>query len=112
MKLAIIGSRNLRVDDLGEYLPEGVTEIVSGGARGIDSSAAEYARAHGIKLVEFLPDYAKYGRGAPLIRNQLIVDYADEGIAFWDGVSHGTSYTIKLFKAANKPVRILRPVKE
>ena len=27
MKVAVIGSRNLRVDDLGEYLPEGVTEI-------------------------------------------------------------------------------------
>ena len=112
MKLAIIGSRNLYVDNLEEYLPEGITEIVSGGARGIDSSAAAYARAHGIKLVEFLPDYGKYGRSAPLKRNHLIVDYADAGIAFWDGVSRGTSYTIDLFKAANKPIRIMRLVKE
>lgn len=30
MKLAIIGSRGLRVEDLGAYLPPGVTELVSG----------------------------------------------------------------------------------
>ena len=40
MKVAIIGSRGLTVDDLNDYLPEGVTEIVSGGARGIDTCAA------------------------------------------------------------------------
>ena len=37
MKIAVIGSRNLTVKDLGVYLPENVTEIVSGGAKGIDS---------------------------------------------------------------------------
>ncbi len=112
MKLAIVGSRNLFVDNLGDYLPEGVTEIVSGGARGIDSVAAAYAREHGINLVEFLPDYAKYGRGAPLKRNHLIADYADECLAFWDGSSHGTEYTIRLFKKANKPVHLMKPVQE
>ena len=44
MKVAVVGSRNLRVDDLGKYLPDGVTEIVSGGARGVDTSAREYER--------------------------------------------------------------------
>ena len=42
MKVAVVGSRNLRIDDLGKYLPDGVTEIVSGGARGVDTSAREY----------------------------------------------------------------------
>ncbi len=108
LKLAIIGSRSLvNLTDLGDVLPEGVSEIVSGGARGVDSAAAAYAKEHGIKLVEFLPDYEKYGRSAPLVRNQQIVDYADEGLAFWDGVSRGTVHTIKLFKKANKPIRVL-----
>ncbi len=35
MKLAIIGSRNLTVDNLKPYIPNDVEEIVSGGARGI-----------------------------------------------------------------------------
>lgn len=41
MKLAIIGSRGLKVEDLKKYVPDDVTEIVSGGARGIDSQAAD-----------------------------------------------------------------------
>ena len=36
MKVAVIGSRGLSVTDLGRYLPENTTEIVSGGARGVD----------------------------------------------------------------------------
>ncbi len=37
MKVAVIGSRGLRVDNLEKYLPKETTEIVSGGARGIDT---------------------------------------------------------------------------
>ena len=70
MKVAVVGSRNLSVRDLGDYLPSGTTEIISGGARGVDTSAREYANAHGIPLTEILPDYKKYaGRIAPLKRN-------------------------------------------
>ena len=65
MKFAIVGSRNLTVENLDAYLPEGVTEIVSGGARGVDACARMYAQAHGIPITEFLPDYPCYGRGAP-----------------------------------------------
>lgn len=66
MKVAVIGSRNLVVQDLGKYLPEETMEIVSGGEKGIDTCAREYALAKGLKLTEFLPDYKRYGRGAPL----------------------------------------------
>ena len=72
MKLAIIGSRNLIIEHLEDYLPDNVTEIVSGGAKGIDRLAAEYAKKHQLPLTEFLPDYARYGRGAPFIRNRQI----------------------------------------
>ena len=34
MKVAIVGSRNLHVENLEKYLPKNTTEIVSGGARG------------------------------------------------------------------------------
>lgn len=39
MKIAVIGSRNLKVENLEKYIPESTTEIVSGGARGIDTCA-------------------------------------------------------------------------
>ena len=34
MRVAVIGSRGLTVDNLGDYLPIETTEIISGGARG------------------------------------------------------------------------------
>lgn len=107
MKLAIVGSRNLTVEDLGAYLPEGITEFVSGGARGVDACARIYAQAHGIPIKEFLPDYPHYGRGAPLRRNREIIAYADALLAFWDGQSHGTKHTIELCRQAEKPVTVI-----
>lgn len=106
MKVAVIGSRNLTVENLGQYLPEGTTEIVSGGAKGVDTCAREYALANGLKFTEFLPEYEKYGRGAPLKRNLQIIDYADEVLAFWDGQSKGTKFVIEHCKAQGKPVRV------
>lgn len=109
MKVAVIGSRGLHVDHLEDYLPEGVTEIVSGGAKGIDTCARNYALAHGLALTEFLPEYKKYGRGAPLRRNITIIEYADFVLAFWDGKSRGTKYVIDNCKKRNIPVAVYQP---
>ncbi len=109
MKLAIIGSRNLTVENLEDYIPEDVSEIVSGGARGVDTSAREYAIKNGIKLTEFLPEYSKYGRVAPLKRNDLIAEYADEALVFWDGKSRGTQYTVNRFERLHKKITIIKP---
>ena len=81
MMVAVIGSRNLAIDNISDYLPNETTEIVSGGAKGIDTSAREYANANSIKFTEFLPEYSKYKKGAPLKRNLQIIEYADEVIA-------------------------------
>lgn len=94
MKVAVIGSRGLIVNDLGKYLPEDTTEIISGGAYGVDTCAREYALAHGIKLTEYLPEYDKNGRKAPLKRNITIIKNADIVLAFWDGTSRGTKFVI------------------
>ena len=108
MKVAVIGSRGLQVNHLEDYLPEDTTEIVSGGARGIDTCAKNYALQHGLKLTEFLPEYDKYGRGAPLRRNISIIGHADLVLAFWDGKSRGTKYVIDNCKKQNIPVVVHR----
>ncbi len=108
MKVAVIGSRGLTVRDLERYLPNDTTEIVSGGAKGIDTCAREYAISHGIKLMEFLPDYNKYGRVAPLKRNIQIIEYADIVLAFWDGVSHGTKFVIDNCRRRNIPIKVFK----
>lgn len=106
MKIAIVGSRNLKIEDLGQFLPQGVTEIVSGGARGIDTCAAEYAKRNGLKLTVFWPEYKKFGRAAPIERNIKIVDYADSVIAFWDGMSKGTKFVIEECRRKGKSIRV------
>lgn len=104
MKVAVVGSRGLKINDLGKYLPDEVTEIISGGAKGVDTSAKEYALSHGIKLTEFLPEYERYGRSAPLKRNIQIIEAADVVLAFWDGSSRGTKYVIDNCNKRNIPV--------
>ena len=105
MKIAIIGSRTVIVKNLGEYISKN-DELVSGGAKGVDSCAAEYAKANGMKITEFLPEYEKYGRAAPIVRNKKIVDYADKVIAFWDGTSKGTKHVIDQCKRLGKGVTV------
>ena len=99
MIVSITGSRSLDIsfEDISTYLPESTTSIVSGGALGVDSIAAEYAREHGLELVVIRPDYTSVSesrRFAPLLRNTDIVTQSDYCIFFWDGRSRGTSHTI------------------
>ena len=107
MKIAIVGSRNLKNIALESYLSEEVTEIVSGGAVGVDTIAANYAKENGLKLTVFLPDYNRYGRGAPIVRNKEIVDYSDKVLIFWNGESKGTLSVIKYAEKTGKPSEII-----
>ena len=106
MKIAIVGSRTVKSIDVGAFVSS-CDEIVSGGAIGVDRCAAEYAKRKGLKLTEFLPQYERFGRAAPILRNKEIVDYADEIIAFWDGDSRGTLFVIKYAEKTGKPCKVI-----
>ena len=108
MKLAIVGSRNITEFDIAQYIPKGVTEIVSGGAKGVDTLAKQYALANNIKYTEFLPDYAKYKKGAPLKRNKEIACYSDAALIFWNGTSRGTKHIIEYFDTLNKKYKVVK----
>jgi hypothetical protein len=105
MKVSIIGSRTITLD-VSPYVPAGCTTIISGGAKGVDTCAADFARARGLKLVEILPNYDQHGRSAPLRRNTEIIDRADLVLAFWDGHSRGTKDGIDKASARGKPIRV------
>lgn len=107
MKLAIIGSRNIQDFDLSLVVPTSTAEIISGGAKGVDTIARRFAEERGIKLTEFLPEYSKYGKSAPIIRNKMIVNNADVILAIWDGSSKGTAFTIDFAKKQGKQVIIV-----
>jgi len=85
MKIGIVGSRNpqgFSEDMILQYLPENCTEIISGGACGIDAHAEEFAVKRNIPFRKILPDYEKYGKRAALERNLLIVQNCDVLLAF------------------------------
>lgn len=109
MKVAVIGSRDAcesAFNAILEQIPAGCSEIVSGGARGIDFLAKKAAKELGLKFTCCRPNYRKYGRFAPLVRNSEIVDRADYVLAFWDGASKGTRHVLICCIKRRKPFRI------
>ncbi len=107
MKVAIIGSRGLNIPIPQDAIPKETDQLVSGAANGIDRMARAFAIEHHIQILEVLPDYALFGRQAPLQRNDAIVDYADFVLAIWDGRSRGTKYVIDRCRKTGTPVRVL-----
>ena len=105
MRIAIIGSRNLNVD-ISTFIPLETTEIISGGAKGIDTLVERYADKHNIPKQIIKPEYEKYGKAAPLRRNEAIVNEANMIIAIWDGKSNGTKFTINYAKKIGKTVEV------
>lgn len=71
MKIAIVGSRTFEdYDLLKQSIPlDGVTTVVSGGAKGADALAERFAEEHGFDMLVFKPDYKTHGKAAPFIRN-------------------------------------------
>lgn len=96
-RIAVIGSRTFANTKLlskvmDEYLGR-VTTVVSGGADGGDKLGARWARKNGVPTRIFEPDHKRY-KHAYHHRNRLIVENSDLVVAFWDGRSTGTKYTI------------------
>lgn len=106
MRIAIVGSRKIHIEDIGKYIPE-CDEIVTGGAEGVDRLAMEYAEREKIRLTVFLPEYSRYKRGAPIVRNKQIVDYSDKVIAFWNGSSKGTLSVIEYAERTGKSIEVI-----
>ncbi|MBQ2670044.1 MAG: hypothetical protein IJG06_04730 [Clostridia bacterium] len=66
-----------------------------------------YADKKKITKYVIRPDYARYKRGAPIKRNERMVDYADKVIVFWDNVSRGTKHTIDYAQKTGKPIEVI-----
>ena len=115
MNIAIVGGRDfsdyaLLKESLSAYISiySGIPDnIVSGGAKGADTLAAQFAAEMDIPLLVFKPDYQKYGRGATLVRNTQIIENADVVFAFWDGQSKGTKDSITKAKKLQKELHII-----
>lgn len=112
MKVAIVGSRTITDYDLVKVAIKwsdfAVTEIVSGGAKGVDTLAERYAKENKLPITIFKPDWNTYGMSAGFRRNKDIIESVEAVIVVWDGQSRGSKHSIGLAKKYNKPCYILQ----
>lgn len=112
IRLGVVGSRKFDHREvlfwfLDRYAEEfHVDLIVSGGAKGADTLAEEWAKENGVATRIFLPDYTYYGKAAPFVRNASIVDSCERLVAFYatPEKTPGTSHTVQLARRKGIPV--------
>lgn len=126
MRLIIAGSRSIiDTNEVRKAITDSTwtpTEIISGGARGVDKIGEELAAELDVDLVIFPANWKKYGKAAGFNRNRKMVWYANlfnqernddcpdnlKGglIAVWNGKSKGTKNIIGLAQANNLPLHV------
>lgn len=111
MKLIIAGSRDISPSVsfiqgcIQLFQLEGVTEVVSGGAKGVDTIGEIWAgRCKEYIVTQFLADWDTHGKKAGVLRNKEMAIYADALLLIWDGVSRGSANMRKEMLALGKPV--------
>lgn len=112
MKVIVAGSRGVTdYDTVAEGIQRGIkelgieiTELVSGGAAGVDKLGEKYAVRNDIPIKVFLADWEKKKASAGIIRNAEMAKYADALIAVWDGESRGTKNMIEV--ATRKELKV------
>ena len=86
-----------------------ITEVVSGGAPGIDTLGEQWAEKQGIPVKRFPADWDKFGRAAGPIRNKQMAEYAEQLLACWDGQSRGTCDMIRTARKQGLNVYVYIP---
>lgn len=114
MKLIIAGGRD--IDEMEAYVllvhhlrgPARVlstyTEIVSGGAKGVDAAGESFAEFYQVPVKRFPADWNQYGAAAGPIRNREMSLYADVLLLIWDGKSRGSANMKRQMQRLGKPV--------
>ena len=108
-RIAVVGSRQFKslnliyqwLDYANEKWGNNIV-IVSGGAKGVDKEAEKWAINKKINRDIDIPNWGTEGKKAGILRNQEIVKNADFILAFLDGESSGTEYTLNFAKKLNK----------
>jgi len=119
MRIIIAGCRHITNGNLVRKAVEksgfNITEIVSGGAKGVDTLGENYAKKAGIDLITIHANWTGLGKKAGPLRNMRMANYAASDkskkgglIAVWDGVSRGTKNMIDTAKALGLKVFIYR----
>lgn len=84
-----------RILDETHGMHKGKMMLLSGGAKGVDRIGEKWAFKRSVACHVCKPDYKRFRRAAPLIRNKQMVEACNEIVAFWDGKSKGTEHVVK-----------------
>jgi len=138
VRLIIAGSRGISGCEADLAIREALinyglkpTEIISGGAKGVDDAAERYAHEVGIDFVKFPANWNGKGKAAGYRRNQKMAWYAKQAgvyllsmgkevtpeykpalLAIWDGRSAGTEHMINIAEDEGIEVFVYRPKDE
>ena len=114
IRLAIVGSRDYNNYDsfkiiVDKYISEigKPIEIVSGGAKGVDSLAERYAQENNIPMRVFQADWQQYGKSAGPRRNTEIIENSTCVLALPAVNSVGTFDSITKAQILKKPLKIV-----
>ena len=77
---------------------------ITGGADGIDTIVANYAEECNIPFTIIPALWDKYGNKAGILRNKVMVDFADVVVGFWNGKSLGTKQCLEYARKKDKQV--------
>jgi hypothetical protein len=113
MKIIIAGSRDLTVtvDVIRAELERAgwaVSEVVSGGAKGMDLCGEDFARYYQHAMRRFPADWTSYSKAAGSIRNKEMADYADAALVLCrEQPAPGSANMAAWMLALEKPVRVV-----
>src|SRR5579863_9919802 len=94
MKTIIAGSRTIDsfadVEAAIKLSGFQITEVISGGAQGVDTVGVNWAVANKVPFRYFYADWKNLGKAAGPIRNSQMAAEAEALILVWDGKSRGS----------------------
>lgn len=115
INIGMVGSRNyydeinvrLVVDAIPIAFWKKNFVIVSGGAKGVDSWAIDEAKELDLATMVLRAEWNRFGKGAGMIRNELLVNTCHLLFVFWDGSSPGTRHVMSHAKKTSTPYKLI-----
>lgn len=115
MRVLVCGGRDYKeyaalAAYLWQCLPERPTHIITGGCRGADGLAIQWARIANVRYTVFPANWNKYGEIAGPLRNQDMIDKGKPDIVVAFPGGRGTADMVRRATAAGIPVQNVEPL--
>jgi hypothetical protein len=109
VKVIVAGSRGIKNEDVVFSCIErsgfAISEVVSGGADGVDKIGEIFAQRAGLPCTQFIPNW-RIGKKAGYLRNERMGKYGEAAVIVWDGESRGTKSMIGFMEKFKKPYKL------